>query len=84
MLLYALISYLLLRRRVATATLFGENIKQSEGVDSPFVLGFFRPVIYLPYNITEEDLDYVTAHEQAHICRKDHWWKPLGFILLAI
>lgn len=84
MLLYALISYLFLRHRVATATLLRENIKQSERVDSPFVLGFFRPVIYLPYNIAEEDLDYVTAHEHAHIRRKDHWWKPLGFILLAI
>ena len=84
MLLYALISYLFLRRRVATATLLRENIKQSESVDSPFVLGLFRPVIYLPYCVAEVDFDYVIAHEQAHIRRKDHWWKPLGFILLAI
>ena len=84
MLLYALLSVLLLKRRVATATLLYENIKQSERVDSPFVLGFFRPVIYLPYSIAEADFDYVIAHEQAHIRRKDHWWKPVGFILLAI
>ena len=84
MLFYAVISYLLLKRRVATATLFSENIRQSESVASPFVLGFFRPVIYLPYNIADTDINYVIAHEKAHICRKDHWWKPVGFILLAV
>ena len=84
MLLYELISYLLLRHRVATATLLRENIKQSESINSPFVLGLFRPIIYLPYRVTDEDLNYVIAHEKAHIRRKDHWWKPVGFILLAI
>ncbi len=84
MLLYALVSYLLLRRRVATATLLRENIKQSESVASPFTLGFFRPVIYLPYSVANGDLAYVIAHEKAHIRRKDHWWKPVGFVLLAI
>lgn len=84
MLLYALAGYLLLKHRVATATLLRENIKQSERVASPFVLGFFRPVIYLPYHAAEEDLTYVIAHEKAHIRRKDHWWKPVGFVLLAV
>ena len=84
MLFYAVISYLLLKLRVATATLFSENIRQSESVASPFVLGFFRPVIYLPYSIADTDISYVIAHEKAHIFRKDHWWKPMGFILLAV
>lgn len=84
MLLYALISYLFLRRRVATATLLRENIKQSESVASPFVLGLFRPVIYLPYSVADEDITYVIAHEKAHIRRRDHWWKPVGFVLLAL
>lgn len=84
MLIYALICYLLLRRRVATATLLRENIKQSERVASPFVLGLFRPIIYLSYGVADEDLTYVIAHEKAHIRRKDHWWKPVGFVLLAI
>ena len=35
-------------------------------------------------NINETDIDYVIAHENAHIKRKDHWWKPLGFLILAI
>ncbi len=84
MLIYAFVSYLLLRHRVATATLLRGNIRQSERVDSPFVLGVFRPVIYLPYNLADADREYAIAHEQAHIRRKDHWWKPAGFALLAV
>ena len=84
LLLYALISWLLLKRRLATATLLEDNIRQSEQVGSPFVLGLFRPVIYLPYHIPEQDLTYVLTHERAHIRRLDHWWKLLGFVLLAI
>ncbi len=84
MLLYELVSYLVLKRRVATATLLRENIKQSECINSPFVLGLFRPFIYLPYGVADETLTYVIAHEKAHIRRKDHWWKPIGFILLTI
>lgn len=84
MALYALVSYGRIKRRVATATLLRDNIRQSEYVDSPFVLGIFRPVIYLPYRVEPGDLEYVVAHEQAHIRRKDHWWKPLGFALLCV
>ena len=84
MALYALVSFLLLKRRVATATLLRENIRQSERVDSPFVLGLVRPVIYLPYRMAEEELPYVIAHEKAHIRRGDHWWKVLGFALLSV
>lgn len=84
LLLYALVSTLLLKRRLSTATLLDGNVKQSERVTSPFVLGLFRPVIYLPYRIPEGDLDYVLAHERAHIRRLDHWWKLLGFVLLAV
>lgn len=84
MLLYAAGSVLLLRRRVAAATLLGENIKQSEQVDSPFVLGCLRPTIYLPYAMEASDMPHVIAHEQAHIKRHDHWWKPIGFLLLSV
>lgn len=84
MLVYALVSWGLLRRRIADATLLRGNIRQSEKVGSPFVLGLFRPVIYLPYRIAEEDIDYVVAHERAHIRRGDPWWKLLGFWLLSV
>ena len=84
MTLYAALSYLRVRRRVRAAVRLRENIYQSEYVDSPFVLGFFRPRIYLPFRMDEQDMAHVLAHEQAHICRKDHWWKPLGFLLLTL
>ena len=82
--LYTAISYWCLRRKVETAVLYKDNIFQSENVDSPFVLGILKPRIYLPFTVNKQDLDHVVAHEQAHICRKDHWWKPLGFLLLTI
>lgn len=84
LLLYSTVSYLRLRRRVATAVRFRENIYQSENVISPFVLGILNPRIYLPYKVNMQEMEHVIAHEQAHICRKDHWWKPLGFLLLTI
>ncbi|MBQ6719655.1 MAG: hypothetical protein IJN20_04825 [Oscillospiraceae bacterium] len=84
MMVYTAISYLLLKRKVAAAIPLGRGIKQCEFVDSPFVLGFLRPVIYLPFDMAESDMAYVLAHEKAHIRRKDHWWKPLGFLLLSI
>ena len=84
MLLYALVSLLRLRRRIATATRLAGNLKQSEQVGSPFVLGLFRPTIYLPYRIEPGDLAQVVAHERAHLARGDHWWKVLGFALLSV
>ena len=82
--LYTAISYWRLRRKVSEAVILRDNIFQSENVASPFVLGVFRPRIYLPYNMDGQDLGHVVAHEQAHIRRRDHWWKPLGFLLLTI
>lgn len=84
MALYTAISYWCLRRSIDTAVHCKDNIFQSENVGSPFVLGIFRPKIYLPFRMDERNLKYVIAHEQAHIRRKDHWWKPLGFLLLTI
>lgn len=84
MLVYGFVSTLMLRRRLATATLLEKGIKQSEWIDTPIVFGFFRPTIYLPYHLSERDTTYVIAHEKAHIQRKDHLWKALGFLLLSV
>lgn len=84
MLLYAIISYWRLHHKVATSILYKDNIFQSEYVETPFVLGIIKPKIYLPFNLNTKDISHVVAHENAHISRKDHWWKPLGFVLLAI
>ena len=84
MLGYTAVSYFLLQRKVATAVRLKNNIYQSENVDSPFVLGIVKPRIYLPFRMGGENLAHVISHEEAHIRRKDHWWKPLGFVLLAL
>ncbi len=82
--LYTLVTYFRLRRRVATAVRLRDNIFQSENVASPFVLGLVAPKIYLPFRMDPLTQDHVIAHEQAHLRRKDHWWKPLGFVLLTV
>ena len=84
MFLYTAISYWRLNRRIDAAVRYRDNIFQSENVSSPFVLGIIKPKIYLPFHMNEQDLQHVVAHEQAHIRRKDHWWKPLGFLLLTV
>ena len=82
--LYSAVSYWRLHRKVCEAVILRCNIYQSEKVCSPFVLGIIRPKIYLPYHMDSREMDHVIAHEQTHIRRKDHWWKPLGFLLLTI
>ena len=84
MMAYTAISYLRLRRKLRTATVYRGNIFRCETVSSPFVLGVVKPKIYLPYGLDGQNLSHVVAHEQAHIRRKDHWWKPLGFLLLTV
>ncbi len=81
---YGALSYIRLRRKLCTAVRLRDNIYQSECVVSPFVLGVFRPKIYLPFSLRNEELSHVIAHEEAHLHRKDHWWKPLGFAILAL
>jgi len=84
MLLYAAVSFLRLRYSVREAALLRENIWLCDAVKSPFVLGVFRPRILLPSSMDERQMGYIIAHEQAHLARRDHWWKLLGFLLLAV
>ena len=106
MLLFALASYLRLKRSVAASVPAGESvtnrltddlladlgipagklprIRICDEIPAPFILGIFRPVIYVPSSLSDETLDYVIRHEMAHLRRHDHWWKPLGFLLLAV
>lgn len=84
MLLYALVSYLRLRRRVSVSLCVRENIYLCDAISSPFILGVVKPHIYLPSTLDEVQRQNVLSHEQAHLARRDHWWKPLGFALLAV
>jgi len=84
MLFYAGFSYLRIRRKVREAAPLRDNIWLCDYVDSPFILGIFRPRILLPSSMTPSEMQHVIAHEQAHLKRLDHLWKPLGFVLLSI
>lgn len=83
-LIYGIISFIKVKKTVSTAVLLEGNVMQCETVKSPFILGIFKPKIYLPFGMDEETRNYVVAHENAHLRRRDHWIKPLGFLILAV
>ena len=84
MLLYAVISYARVRRSVAERVPYEGNIFLCDHVKSPFILGLVRPKIYLPSGMDPTAMEPVIAHEKAHLARRDHWWKPLGFLILTV
>lgn len=84
MLAWGAVSYIRLRRKTAAAINIRDNIWICDDIDSPFILGVFKPRIYIPSGTQEEQIAYIEAHERAHIARRDHYWKPLGFVFLAV
>ena len=84
LLIYALYSYIRLRRTVRASIPLSENIMTCDDVKTPFILGIFKPRIYVPTSVSGRTLEHVIAHETAHIKRRDHWWKPLGYIILTV
>lgn len=84
MLGYAVISCLLLKRRLMFATKRTEQVYECETVGSPFIFGLRKPVIYLPYHLSERELDYILRHEEYHIRRRDYLVKWLAYVLLAV
>ncbi|MBQ8683914.1 MAG: M56 family metallopeptidase [Clostridia bacterium] len=84
MALYALVSTLRLRRHVRESIPYQPGVRLCDAISAPFILGVFRPCVYLPANLPREQVPHVLAHEQAHLRRFDHWWKPLGWLLLTV
>ena len=84
LLIFALVSMIKLRLCVREAVRYKENIYICDAVKSPFILGIINPRIYLSSALNEEEMDYIIAHERAHLKRKDHLWKPFGYLLLCI
>ena len=82
--IYALFTYLQLRYRVRASICKGKHIFVCDDIRSPFILGIVKPRIYLPSGMDAQTASYVLAHEQAHIKRCDHWWKPFGYLLLTV
>lgn len=84
LLLYAFASFVLLKRKVRASLIVSGKVRECDEVSSPFILGIIRPVIYVPSGMNDKTLELVIAHEEAHLKRHDHWWKPLGFVLLSV
>lgn len=84
MLVYAAVSYFRLQKKVGASLSVRDNIWICDDIQTPFILGFFKPSIYIPSGTDEAQLPYIIAHENAHLKRCDHWWKPLGYLVLAI
>lgn len=84
LLLYAVVSCIRLRRRVSEGVRQSYRVWLCDRIDTPFILGILRPRIYLPSSLCQAQLAPVLAHENAHLKRRDHWWKPLGYALLAL
>ncbi len=84
LLVYSLLSYLRLRKRVATAVKLTDGVFEADGIRSPFVLGFLRPNIYIPFGLTEREKSYILRHEACHIERKDPIMKLAAFLILSL
>lgn len=83
-LVYAVVSYILLKRRVRVNVEYEKGAYLCDNIESPFILGAFRPKIYLPSELDENQRIFALAHERAHIKRHDNLWKPLAFLLFAV
>ena len=84
MLLYAAVSYYRLSRKCAVSMHLQGKLYLCDGISTPFILGIIRPRIYLPSDMNPENQSYVLKHEDAHLRHRDHWWKPLGFLVLSV
>ena len=84
MLLRSVVSYWKLRKRVRVAIPLRKGIYIADDIDTPFVMGIFRPVIYLPGTLDKAERKYIIAHERHHIRRGDHIFKALGFLALTV
>lgn len=84
LLIFAAISVVILQLSVREAVCYNGNIYICDDVKTPFILGVIKPRIYLPSALKEEEMDYIIAHEKAHLRRKDYLWKPLGYLLLCV
>lgn len=84
MLVFAAVSYLKIYKKVRASVKLRDNIFICDDIATPFILGIFRPKIYLPSGLDETKRENILAHEKAHLTRKDNLWKPLGFLLLSV
>ena len=84
MLIYALITYILIRKRVSTSVKIDSKVYVCDDISDSFILGTISPKVYIPSTLSDEARKYILKHEFAHLSRRDHVWKPLGFLILSV
>ena len=84
LIVYFIVSYIKTYSRIKTATLYNENVYESDQIDTAFVFGLIKPKIYIPVNLTESEKIYIIEHEKVHIKRKDYVTKIIAFLILII
>ena len=84
MVVYSVDSCIRLRGKLLTSVRLRDNIFLADDIDTPFVMGAFRPKIYLPSSLPEKERGYILLHEQHHIRRGDHILRLLAFAALCL
>lgn len=84
MLMYAVITYILTRKRVSASVKTASGVYECDDISDSFILGIISPRVYLPSTLSEDAKGYILKHEFAHLSRYDHVWKPLGFVILSV
>ena len=84
LLLLALVSVWKLRRSVQASIGLQKGVRLCDAIDTPFLLGLFRPTVYLPSQLSQQERDVVLAHEAAHKTHGDCVWKGLGYGILCV
>ncbi len=82
--LYGFGSYFVLKRKVREAVKYSDGVMEIETIHSAFLLGYFKPTIYIPLGLNAKDRAFVLTHEHVHISRGDVWWKLLGYICACL
>ena len=84
MVLYSIISYIILKKKVSASVHYNNNIYYCDNIETPFILGVIKPKIYIPSGVNENDLEFIIEHEKSHLKRKDYLIKPFSFLLLSV
>ena len=84
MLFYAVITYLLMKRRVRASVKIAKKVYECDDISDPFILGILSPRVYVPSGLSKEAREYILKHEFAHLDRRDYIWKPFGFLILSV
>ena len=81
---YGILSALLLKRRVATATLLEPGVYETDQITTPFILGVVRPVIYLPVGLSKDAGSIILSHERMHLRWGDHIIKLIAYFAVGL